>query len=80
MIQCCTYVFHVSYPAGVDANDVLYGSDPAFIADCNGLASSVLSAAIKSVQVNTTTTYRVTHCSFTVYTVTHLVGNNLPLN
>ena len=49
------YVFYVSHPAGVDANDVLYGSDPAFIADCNGLASSVLSAAIKSVQVNTTT-------------------------
>ena len=47
--------FCVSYPAGVDANDILYGSDPAFIADCNGLASSVLSAAIKSVQVNTAT-------------------------
>ena len=44
----------ISFAVGVDANDVLYGSDPAFIAACSDLSSSVLSAAIKSIQVQST--------------------------
>ena len=40
----------VFYVAGVDANDVLYGSDTALVAACNELSSSVLAAAIDSLQ------------------------------